>query len=67
MDQKLHIKLSALNADFSSLYVLTPGFKKICARGRQRGVPPKSSYFTAISLSSEKTTFKSVILVSYHL
>jgi len=34
-------KFSALNADFSSLSVdRPPMFRKACAGGRQRGIPP---------------------------
>jgi len=40
--------------------------KEVCACGRQRGVFPKSGYFTAIGLSSLEKIADRHLYVSYH-
>ena len=46
----LHVIFSALNVDFSSVKFRPPTFNEACARGCQKGVPPKNSYFSDIAI-----------------
>jgi len=62
----LHVKISALNADFSSLNANLLGSKRPTHKSVKEGYPSKSVYFTDIGSSSMKAVADRQRHPAYH-
>jgi len=59
-------KIFAIKRRFQQSKSRPPTFKETCAHGRQRGVPPKSGYFTAINSCNAKKDADRCTHAAYH-